>query len=124
MLSSVLDVAPREGKELRWVKQDERNAWCSLGWKEVPPDGTFDDKIIDPVGNNNRPGSLVLIQIDKKDYKEFCDQHLGGRQNILIAKSLRNTITDNKGRPIEVTSVDVLDKLPSEAEIRRALSGK
>lgn len=121
MMTSVLDVAPRKGKEVRWVRQDERNSFCSRGWKEVSPDGTFDDKIVDSVGNNGRPGTLVLLEIPTADYKEFCDENLGGKQNILIAKSLRSIIKDSKGRPIESTSVDVLDKLPTEAEVRRAM---
>lgn len=122
MMTSVLDVPPVKGKEFRWVRQDERNSFCSRGWKEVPPDGTFDDKIVDSVGNNGRPGTFILLQISTADYRVFCDENLGGKQNILIAKSLRSIVKDSKGRPIESTTVEVLDKLPTEAEVRRAMS--
>jgi len=119
--NGALDVPSREGMVSRWVRIDEVSSYRRNEWRERSHDGEFNSNIIDPVGNAGKPGSLVLMELPSKDYKEYAYECMGGRESQLSGAALLRTTKDSRNRITEGASVEVSDRLPTEAEVRRAM---
>ena len=104
----------REGFERRVVSEAEFDHYESNDWVRVKraENDRFKDSFTDPVA-----GKQFLMEMPKEKFKEFFDEHMGGKITRLQREALVGSRRNRDGGKQEVTIEE--RELPPQARVRR-----